>query len=104
MNLPNLPMAAVDDLEVLDGPTETALDLVPTGDQTEPVATYCDWNIYNTRVVCCAIGNSLYSGDRYETRDEAYKATAAKYGRIVEANYVPGRAFFRVKVAVKEVL
>lgn len=84
-------------LEVLDGPSHTASDFIPTVHQTEPVATYRDWDPATTKVIRCCISNSLYPGERYESRDEAYKAVQARHGRILEANYVPGQAFFRVK-------
>lgn len=83
-------------MEVLDGPAELAPDLVPGIDQEVPVATYCDWRREETFVVTCAISNSTFPGTRYESRDEALRATMKKHGRILEANYTPGRAFFRV--------
>lgn len=83
-------------MEVLDGPAELAPDLVPTVDQEVPVATYCDWRREDTMVVQCAIANSTFPGKRYDTRDEALRETAKKYGRVLEANYTPGRAFLRV--------
>lgn len=87
-------------MEVLDGPAELAPDLVPTVDQETPVATYQDWRREDTFVVQCAIANSTFPGTRYETRDEALRAVAKKHGRILEANYTPGRAFFRVRKPV----
>lgn len=83
-------------LEVLDGPAHTASDFIPTVDQDEPVASYADYRKEDTRIVQCRISNDLYPGERYESRDEAYAATQLKHGRIYEANYTPGRAFFRV--------
>ncbi len=84
-------------LEVLDGPTDPALDLVPTADQDIPVATYSDWTPAGTRIVTCRIANDQYPGERFESRGEAYRAVEGQHGRILEANYVPGRAFFRVR-------
>ena len=85
-------------LEMLDGFAETVTDYVPTMDQAEPVATHKDWVASQTRVISCRIANDLYMKDeRFESRPEAYAAITKRYGRILEANYVPGRAFFRVK-------
>ena len=84
-------------LEAVDGPTDTEPDFVPTADQSIPLATYPDWVPGETRIIQCRIGNDLYSGDRYESRDEARAATELKYGKVLEANYTPGRAFFRVR-------
>lgn len=83
-------------LEMLDGPAELAVDRVPTVMDETPVATYRDWNPADTRVIRCRISNDLYPGERYESRDEARAGTIIKYGPILEANYVPGQAFFRV--------
>lgn len=83
-------------MEVLDGPAELAPDLVPTVDQDVPVATYPDWRAEDTRVIQCAIGNNVFPGKRYESREEALRATRLVHGRVLEANYTPGRAFFRV--------
>jgi hypothetical protein len=80
----------------LDGPSDVAVDLVPTADQTDPVATYADWRKEDTRIVVCRIATDAYPGERFETRDEAVAAIRARHGRILEANYVPGRAFLRV--------
>jgi hypothetical protein len=85
-------------LEVLDGISDAAVDVVPTMDQEHPVATHCDWLRSETRVITCRIANDLYMKDeRFETRPEAYAAITKRHGKIVEANYVPGRAFFRVR-------
>lgn len=84
-------------LEVLDGPSETTQDYVPSLDQEVPVATHRDWRPEETRVISCRISNDLYMKDeRFESREEARRAIARRHGRILEANYVPGRAFFRV--------
>lgn len=84
-------------LEVFDGPTELAADHVPTVDQESPFASYRDWKTEDTRVVSCRIANDTYPGRRYDTREEALRDTQRAHGRILEANYVPGRAFFRVR-------
>jgi hypothetical protein len=85
-------------LEMLDAPGEYAVDRVPTVDADVPLATYRDWDPKDTRIVTCRIGNDLYPRDeRFESRDEAYKAVERRHGRILEANYAPGRAFFRVR-------
>lgn len=84
-------------LEMLDGLTETSADVVPTLDSKEPAASYKDWDPAATRIIACRIANDLYLRDeRFESRDEARAAIQLRHGRILEANYVPGRAFFRV--------
>ena len=84
-------------LELLDGPADLAEDFVPTLDAAEPVATYQTWRREDTRVISCRIGNDLYLKDeRFETREEALRTITKRHGKVVEANYVPGRAFFRV--------
>lgn len=82
--------------EPLEGITEVQQDLVPTLDQEHPVASYADWNIYNTHVITCTLGNSPHKGLRFANREDALKGVTQQYGKIYEANYVPGRAFFRV--------
>lgn len=83
--------------EINDDPLpELAIDLVPSADQTAPVATYKDWDPASTRIVTYAIGNSIYTGTYAETRDEARAHCELVHGRVLEANYVRGRAFFRV--------
>jgi hypothetical protein len=85
-------------LEVLDGPSQSAVDYVPTLDQEVPVASHPDWRREDTRVISCRIANDIYTKDeRFESRAEAHAAITARHGRILEANYVPGRAFFRVR-------
>jgi hypothetical protein len=83
-------------MELVDGPPAVATDLVPTVDQDVPLATYCDWRKEDTFIVRCAISNNVYPGPRFESRDDARIATERKHGRILEANYLPGQAFFRV--------
>lgn len=84
-------------MELVDGPSVVAApDQVPTADQEVPVASYRDWRQEDTFVVQCAIANDVYPGTRYDSRDKAQAAVSAKHGRILEANYTPGRAFFRV--------
>lgn len=95
--MPAVDPQVLEDLEVLDGLTEVKPDRIPTVDQEVPVASYADYDKSETRVVTCRIGNDVYSGERFESRDEARIATEAKHGRILEANYTPGRAFFRVR-------
>lgn len=88
-------------LELLDGFAETHADHVPTMDQEVPVASHPDWTAASTRVISCRIANDLYTKDeRFESRSEAYAVITKRHGKIVEANYVPGRAFFRVRRTV----
>ncbi len=85
-------------MELLDGPAEHAADdAIPTLDQAEPSASYKDWNPQDTRIITCRIANDVYPGERFSSRDAALKAITERHGRVIEANYVPGRAFFRVK-------
>ncbi len=85
-------------LEALDGPAELAHDRVPTVDAPVPVATYRDWDPAETRVICCRIANDLYPKDeRFESRSEALATMQLRHGAVLEVNYVPGRAFFRVR-------
>ena len=70
---------------------------VPTMDQDKPVAAYLDWRKEDTRIVTYAIGNHIYPGEFAESRDQARALCEAKHGRILEANYMLGRAFFRVR-------
>jgi hypothetical protein len=90
----NLPEVSED-----DEPTEVALDLVPTLDQGQPIATYPDWTHADTKVVVYYIGGSPRGSNGLWalTRDNAKRQAELTYGRVFEANYVPGRAFFRVK-------
>lgn len=79
------------------GPLEdTPADEIPNLDQEEPRATYRDWLPEATKIVVCCIGNHSYPGERFNTRDDARREVRRRYGRILEANYVKGRAFFRV--------
>lgn len=73
-----------------------AEDNIPTLDKGPNQASYIDWDKKDTRVITCCIGEYNYPGERFETRQEAADAIRARYGRILEQNFVPGRAFFRV--------
>ncbi len=94
MNRPTQPETT---LEAIDGPTEVAKDLVPCVDQEVPTATYQDWLPEETIVLTCRIANDLYKGKRFESRGAAWRAVTREHGPILEANYTPGRAFFRVR-------
>ena len=83
-------------MEVIDGPSEFATDFVPTVDQEEPVATYRDWKLEDTRVVTYSIRNDVYKGRPADSREQALADCRLVFGRVLEANYMPGRAFFRV--------
>ena len=84
-------------MELVDGPSEVAVDRVPSVNDEVPVGTYIDWNLADTRVIVCRISNDVYPGRRFDSRADAVEAITREHGRILEANYVPGRAFFRVK-------
>ena len=86
-----------DDDDLLDGPPDLAVDRVPTAGQSVPVATYRDWRPEDTRVIVCRVANDRYPGSRYETREAARAAVEAEHGEILEANYLWGRAYFRVR-------
>lgn len=82
---------------------EIAEDRVPDIDQEVPTATYRDWDPKDTVIKSYAVGGSpdsvlvLHHGFRWAPSRDAARADAAKrFGRVVEANYVRGRAFFRV--------
>lgn len=70
---------------------------IPTVDDEEPKATYQTWSKENTEIKTYAVDNTVYPGIRAETRDAARKHCTENFGEILEANYVPGRAFFRVR-------
>ena len=77
---------------------EITPDLVPTCDQEAPVATYRDWRAEDTRVITVSLRRGSWTDpEPPRTREQARAEVEAKYGRILEANYLPGRAFFRVK-------
>jgi hypothetical protein len=78
--------------------TVMAADVVPTVDSHEPgvVVSYPDWSKDDTRIVVYAIGNAVYKGKFAESREEAMADALLVHGRVFEANYVQGRAFFRV--------
>ena len=83
-----------------DETVEVAPNLVPDIDQESPVATYPDWRHEDTKVVTYQIGliPPTKTSDHWAVGRPQAKADAeTRYGRVYEANYVPGRAFFRVK-------
>ena len=69
---------------------------MPTLDQERPEATYKDWNSTNTVIKVYRIDTDVYPGTWAKTRESAAADCRAKHGRILEANFVPSRAFFRV--------
>lgn len=72
-------------------------DEVPSMDSDEPIATYKTWRKEDTRVVTYCIGvEGLFPGIFAVSVDEAIKDCSARWGHIVESNYVPNRAFLRV--------
>lgn len=82
--------------------TVMAQDVVPTVDEAEPVATYPDWRKEDTVVLTYRIGNDIYPGKFAETREEAKADATLIHGRVLEENYVQGRAFFRVLKVKKQ--
>jgi hypothetical protein len=89
----------IDDVDV----SEVSEDRVPTAADAAPEATYVDWRKEDTEVVTYRVGNDVYPGIYAESRDGARAHCEATRGRILEANYVRGRAFFRVAKLVKEI-
>jgi hypothetical protein len=86
------PAPEIDDEDV----SELAEDHVPSLDSAQPVGTYPDWSAADTEIVTYRVGNDVYPGIRAESREAARSHCEANRGRILEANYVRGRAFFRV--------
>jgi hypothetical protein len=79
--------------------TVISIQVVPTVDHENAAkvpVTYQDWRKEDTKVVTYAIGNTVYKGIQVESREEAQRHCETVHGRILEANYVQGRAFFRV--------
>lgn len=92
-----MPPASTDEPEIDDLPeAELAPDIVPRLDDEAPEGSYRDWDPAKTRIVQYRVGNDYYPGEYAPTRDAALASAKQKYGRILEANYVRGRAFFRV--------
>ncbi len=79
-----------------EAPVELALDLIPTLDSDSPVATYQTWRPEDTKVITYSIGDAGYKGRPAESRDQALADCKLVFGKVLEANYVPGRAFLRV--------
>ena len=71
-------------------------DLIPSVDDENPVASYHDWTPEQTKVVTYSVGGMGFRGILVATREEAMRHATAMFGKVVEANYVPGRAFLRV--------
>lgn len=94
--------AALEREDINDLPvTVMQVDVVPTVDAEAPVATYPDWKREDTIIVTYAIGNTYYKGKFAETREAALADAQLVHGRVLEANYVQGRAFFRVQKVKK---
>lgn len=89
---PLKPQEEIDDLG-----TVTSDDRVPSVDQENPVGTYRDWRREDTQVITYRVNNDFYKGIYAETRDDAIAHCKEKFGPILEANYVQGRAFFRIR-------
>lgn len=76
---------------------DTHVDLIPTVDDEEPRASYKEWKPEDTKIVVYRIGNDDYPGIYAVSRRAAVSDAIRKHGKIIEANYVRGRAFFRVQ-------
>ncbi len=72
------------------------VDVVPDINSNEPVSNYRDWDRNNTRVITYATKAGL---KRIGVRSvaAAKRPCQQNYGEILEENYVPGRAFLRVR-------
>ena len=87
----------VDTLVEVDGPTVITHREQPTVDSDVPRSSdYPDWKMEDTFVVTATIANDFYKGRRFESREDALAYYTGKYGKVLGAQYVPGRAFFRV--------
>ena len=81
---------------------EIAEDHVPTLDQADdnapPPVTYKDWVPEQTRVVVYTTAPHKYPKDRTAvSRAQALAECKLLFGRVLEANYLPERFFFRVR-------
>lgn len=79
-----------------EAPFDFAVDRIPTVDDEQPIAIYHDWIPSQTRVITYAVGDLGFKGIRVSSRDEAVAHCTKNHGKILEANYTPGRAFLRV--------
>lgn len=80
-----------------DDTVDVQVEPVPTVDAQEPVNSYPDWTPENSRVITYAVGTNEFKGIFASNREAAKKHCKQTYGEIVEENYVPGRAFLRVR-------
>lgn len=95
--MPLLPSADLTEEEAV----QIAEDYVPTVDQADdtkpPPATYRDWTAEDTRIVVFTTASHRYSKDRpAASRADARAQCELAFGRILEANYLSERFFFRV--------
>jgi hypothetical protein len=83
-------------------------DVIPTIDdaaaEQPPPVTYRDWKPEDTRVVVYTTDPATYPKDRpATTRANARAQAELTFGRVLEANYVGERCFFRVMRVVRRV-
>lgn len=95
-----MSLEAAEPEEVEENDVRLTPNFVPTMEQEVPVATYIDWKKEDTHVVTFQIGSAGITQrntvGHCATRSQADAECAKRFGRILEANYVPGRAFYRV--------
>ena len=92
----------VSDVDLEAEAVELAEDYVPTIDVPVPQATYRDWLPEETRVVVYTTDPTTYPKDRPATTRASAKAECELcFGKVLEANYVGERCFFRVRREVK---
>lgn len=85
---------------------ELAEDYVPSIEDaaltSPPPATYRDWLPEETRVLVYTTDPATYPKDRPATTRASAKAECELcFGKVLEANYVGERCFFRVRRAVR---
>ena len=86
-----------------DDPTEPVAEDPPSRiptvyDDAPPDPFYQDWDRESTRVVTYCIGaEGLYPGKYAPDYPAALADVTARFGKPVEVNTVPYRAFFRVR-------
>jgi hypothetical protein len=96
-----MSLETIEPEEVEENDVRLTPNFVPNMEQEVPVATYIDWKKEDTHVVTFQVGSAGQGTIRNTvghcaTRSQAETECTKRFGRILEANYVPGRAFFRV--------
>ena len=84
------------EVEDSESTVEVEADVIPTCDTEAPSATYRNYRPEDTRIIVYSVGRLGYPGRPVDTRDQALADCKRVFGKVLEANYVPGRAFLRV--------